>query len=155
MILSMLLTMVLGFGVITIATIALLNVAGLRVHDLREVKQQRESVVLAYTYNSQNAYKLRSSIGKLPRRLTWAATVGVLYLVGCYALVGFGFFDGVQDAVDSQKMDSTEHLGRIVFIITWAPVTGYVTVLLWVAGSISKRCYIVLKEVEHRRPRQA
>lgn len=150
MIVSVLVTMLLGFGVITVATIALLNVAGLRVHDLREVKQQGESV-LAYTYTSHRAYKLRSSVGKLPRRLTWGATIGVLYVAVCFAFVSLGFSVHVQDAADGQKTAEIERLERIG-IVTWAPITGYVMALLWVAGSISRRCYVVLREVEHRRP---
>ena len=150
MILSMLLTMVFGFGVITLATIALLNVAGLRIHDLREVKRDDESV-FAYAYVSKEAYDLRESVGKLPRWLTWGAirrcvvyddTDGNLRLVA-------GFPIGVQEAVDSQK--TMDHLEPID-IIVWVPITGYVAVLLWLAGSISRRCYVVLKEIEHRQP---
>ena len=150
MILSMLLTMVFGFGVITLATIALLNVAGLRVHDLREVKRDDESV-FAYAYVSKDAYDIRESVGKLPRWLTWGAIIAVLFttiLTATYAFVA-GLPIGVQEAVDSQKtMDHLEPIG----IITWVPITGYVAVMLWIAGSISRRCYVVLKEIEHRLP---
>lgn len=150
MILSMLLTMVFGFGVITLATIALLNVAGLRVHDMREIKLDDESA-FAYAYVSKDAYDLRESVGKLPRWLTWGAIIAVLFttiLTATYAFVA-GLPIGVQEAVDSQKtMDHLEPIG----IITWVPITGYVAVMLWIAGSISRRCYVVLKEIEHRLP---
>lgn len=150
MILSMLLTMVFGFGVVTLATIALLNVAGLRIHDLREVKRG-EGSVFVYAYISKEANDLREAIGKLPRWLTWGAIMAVLFttvLTATYAFV-VGSPIGVQEAVDSQNtMDHLEPIG----IITWVPVTGYVAVLLWIAGSISRRCYVVLKEAEHRRP---
>ena len=147
MILSVLLTMVFGFGVLTLATIALLNVAGLRVHDLREERRAGESI-LAYAYTSKGAYDLRSAVGKLPRRLKWGATVAVVLVMVLYASVESGA------SVDPQGGLGREHLTP-VGIITWASIAAYVVALLWVAASISRRCYVVLKEMGHRRPQTA
>ena len=146
MILSILLTMVFGFGVLTLATIALLNVAGLRMHDLREERRPDESV-FTYAYASKRAYDLRSSVGKLPRRLKWGATVAVALVMVLYAWADPGSSTGVQEPGDSG------HLGP-VGIITWVSIATYVVALLWVAASISRRCYVVMQESEHRRPRR-
>lgn len=146
MILSMLLTMVFGFGVLTLATIALLNVAGLRMHDLREEQRSGESSV-AYAYTSQGAYDLRSSVGKLPRRLKWGATLAVALVMGLYASVDPAASGDAQEALGG------EHLTP-VGIITWVSIAAYVVALLWVAASISRRCYVVLQETEHRGPSQ-
>lgn len=165
MILSMLLTIVFGFGVITLATIALLNVAGLRIHDLRVEKRKKEKgkrkePVVVYVYTSQSARDLRISVSKLPSRLKWGAIIAVSFVVVLYTLVDSALpstmierpieaallgGEPTKDAYAS-RVDTAEHL-RPVSIITWAPIAGYVLVLLIVAGSISKRCYVVLKEV--------
>lgn len=146
MILSILLTMVFGFGVLTLATIALLNVAGLRVHDLREEGRPDESV-FTYAYASKRAYDLRSSVGKLPRRLKWGATVAVALVMVLYAWADPGSSTGAQGTSDSGHLTP-------VGIITWVSIAGYVVALLWVAASISRRCYVVMQEAEHRRPRR-
>lgn len=153
MILAILLTMVFGFGVITLATIALLNVAGMRVHDLREVRRERSPSVFRYAYTSPSAYALRSSVGKLPRRLMWGAIIAVSFVTASYAIVDSGTSVDAQECecVDGQRTVDMRHLDPIG-VITWVPITGYVVVLLWVAGSISRRCYVVMKEIDHRRP---
>ena len=145
MIFSILLTMVFGFGVITIATIALLNVAGLRLHDLREVKHSDE-FTFEYAYSTKSAYDLRTDVGKLPRRLTSAAVVALLFVTALNALA----YALVDAPILGQSTANVGHLTPIA-IITWLSITSYVAVLLCVAGSISTRCYAVLKDIENRR----
>lgn len=165
MILSMLLTIVFGFGVITVATIALLNVAGLRLHDLREIKQKddndQDKPVFEFVYTSTCARDLRDSFGKLPSRLMWGAIIAVLAVVCLYVFVGLTV--DLQEATNAKQETGiqaahpgrdAEHL-RPVNIITWMSIAGYVLALLFVAGSISGRCYVALSEDVHpQRPKQ-
>lgn len=162
MILSMLLTIVFGFGVITVATIALLNVAGLRLHDLREVgKAGQVKPIFAFVYTSESARDLRESFGKLPSRLMWGAISALLGVVCLYSFVGLWVdiqeIIGIKQETDIQATHSgrdAEHL-RPVNVITWVTIAGYVLVLLLVAGSISRRCYVALSEnVQPQRPIQ-
>lgn len=63
---EILLPMVFGFGVLTLATVALLNAAGHRLHELQVMDQQGPRFAFAYTYSSKAAAELRLSFWRPP-----------------------------------------------------------------------------------------
>ena len=78
MILQILLTIVFGFGVLTLATVALLNAAGHRLHDGERLKYSGGKVQFMYKYPNDKAEKLRIWFARLPVWLGIAATIAVI-----------------------------------------------------------------------------
>ena len=69
MTMQVLLSMVFGFGVVTLATVALLNAAGHRLFELQVLSRRGEDFSFVYTYNSEADAELRLAFSRLPLRL--------------------------------------------------------------------------------------
>ena len=74
MILQILLTIVFGFGVLTLATVALLNTAGHHLHDGERRGFANNTVQFEYTYPTNNAERLRWWFAAIPVCLRFGST---------------------------------------------------------------------------------
>lgn len=135
-----LLTVVFGFGVVTLATVALLNVAGHRLHELQLLNKRDRDFAFMYTYSSERAAKLRVSFSRLPLWLGGAAVVVVSLTYGLVFLSEASPKSQVQvKATDEVVYPS------IVDQITWAAVGAYVLTLVGITSVLSARLYRVLR----------
>ena len=78
MILQILLTIVFGFGVLTLATVALLNTAGHRLHDGERKGLANNAVQFEYKYPADDAERLRWWFAAVPVWLGIAASMAVI-----------------------------------------------------------------------------
>ena len=69
MTMQVLLSIVFGFGVLTLAAVALLNAAGQRLYELQVLDKRSRDFAFVYTYSSKPAADLRLSFSRLPLRL--------------------------------------------------------------------------------------
>ena len=140
MILQILLTIVFGFGVLTLATVALLNAAGHRLHDGKRLKYSGGKVQFMYKYPNDKAEKLRIWFARLPVWLGIAATTAVISAGVLYVCAG------PQPQLPPNEPDAS-HLSSIS-IITWVGMGLYVLALVVVTTVLSWRLYAVLRDVE-------
>ena len=142
MILQLILTMTFGFGVMTLATIALLNTAGHRLHDLHNIGEGPEPTFI-YTYISDHATRLRRWFATMPLALGIAAIV---------AIVAVGTMYGVSDTPvppepqsnGEEKADRT-HL-EAQSIAMWVTVSFYVVALSGVTATFSFLSYKAIQQ---------
>ena len=134
MILQILLTIVFGFGVLTLATVALLNTAGHKMHD-----GEQKGLLFRFRYRSDDAERLRRRFAKLPVWLGSAASVAVISTGALYAWVP-------QPQLPPGEADAS-HLSPIS-IITWVGMGSYVLALVVVTTWLSRRHYIVMQDVD-------
>lgn len=83
MILQILLTIVFGFGVLTLATAALLNTAGHRLHDGERKGLANNAVQFEYKYPTDDAERLRWWFAIVPIWLGIAASMAVISVGHC------------------------------------------------------------------------
>lgn len=160
------LTAVFGFGVLTVATVALLNVACLRLHDVQKKEQKKgkkdleggaeegpktaigseaDELRYVYVYNSANAFAERDRLRHLPSFLAWTG-VGAIVLV--QVLYGIAYLTAPHAGGDSPcACPSDRGPVTVLDIITWMSIASYVLVLLCVAAWVSNRVYGVLSRV--------
>lgn len=150
------LTAIFGFGVLTVATVALLNVACLRLHDVQEkgkdeaAKQQSgadgsdrvsagvqtvDRFLYAYVYDSASAFSERDKLRHLPSFLAWT---GVGAIVFVQVLYGIAYLT---------TCPSERECNAVLDVVTWMSITSYVLVLLGVAAVVSNKVYGVLAKV--------
>ena len=140
MILQILLTIGFGFGVLTLATVALMNAAGHRLYDGERLGYAAGRVRFRYRYPTDRAEKLRKWFARLPLGLGLAATFMVVAAGSVYV------FAGPQPQPPSDGLDDS-HLSPIS-IFTWAGMGVYVLALVVVTTVLSRRLYTVLGDVE-------
>lgn len=120
------LTAIFGFGVLTVATVALLNVACLRLHDVQKKYQnatdgsQPDRFLYVYVYDSMSAFAERDKLRHLPSFLAW---------MGAGAIVLVQFLYGV------------------AYLTACPNEEEYVLALLCVAAVVSNKVYRVLDKV--------
>lgn len=142
MILQILLTIVFGFGVLTLATVALLNTAGHRLHDGERKGFANNVVQFEYKYPTDDAGRLRWWFAIVPIWLGIAACMAVISVGALYALIG------AQPQVQPEEGAAyTSHLDP-VSIVTWVVMGLYVLALVVVTTWLSRRLYTVLQNVE-------
>lgn len=135
------LTVLFGIGVLTVATIALLNVACLRLHDVQKTDSDEAKdgrfvrLLYAYVYDSMQAFIAREELRSLPAFLGWMGMGAILYMQVLYVA-----------ALSTTDPNERESIG-VWDAITWASMTSYVTALLLVAAWVSNKVYGVLNEV--------
>ena len=118
---QILLSMVFGFGIITVATVALMNTAGLRLFDLEALgKEEGRKLAFAYRYDSKLAASLRVWFARMPLFLGLGAVVAVLSTYGLYV-----------DSTESTSMGA----------LAWRIMAGYVLVLVLVTAVFSAVLY--------------
>lgn len=137
MILQILLTIVFGFGVLTLATIALLNTAGHKLHGGERLGFAKGKVQFRYDYPSDDAETLRKWFARLPVWLGLAATVAVVSAGALYVCAG----QGHQGQADSSHLQP-------VSVVTWVGMGVYVLALVVVTTWLSRWLYAVLQDVE-------
>lgn len=125
------LTTIFGFGVLTLAAIALLNVACMRLHDVQKKAAEASRFAYAYIYDGPRAHTAREDLRSLPSLLGWTGFVAIV-MVQVLHLVASGNSSAVLDAV------------------TWMAIASYVLVLLAVAAVVSNRVYGAMAEVNLR-----
>ena len=140
MILQILLTIVFGFGVLTLATIALLNTAGHRLYDGEHLGLSEGRAQFRYRYPTDKAEKLRKWFGRVPIGLGLAASIAVISAGALYA------FAGPQPQLPLGEQDAS-HLNPLS-IITWVGMGLYVLALVIVTTALSRCLYAVLQDVE-------
>ena len=97
--LQVMLSMILGFGILTVATVALLNVAGHRLHDLEAFEKRGRECAFVYKYNSKAAADLRLWFARLPWFLLFGAFVAIGLTLGLLVEATTRFSEqGAQDA---------------------------------------------------------
>ena len=121
------LTIVFGFGIITLATVALLNVAGHRLHELQILDRRGRDFAFVYTYSSKAAADLRVWFSRLPLWLGVAAVAGVSLTCGLFVWATLASEDGLQPS--------------LVDVITWGATGTYVIALVGVTTWLSARLY--------------
>ena len=131
MTLQVLLSMILGFGILTLATVALLNVAGHRLHDLEVFEKRGRECAFVYKYSSKAAAELRLWFARLP----WFLLFGAFLAIGCtLALLveAIAYFSerGAQDAQDAKVLDWM-----------WLIMATYVLILVLVTTIMSGVLY--------------
>lgn len=125
------LTTIFGLGVLTLATIALLNVACIRLHDVQHMATEAGRAVYAYVYDSAKAHAAREDLRSLPSFLGWTGFIAVA-MVQVLHVVAYST-DGNSIAV----------LGAI----TWTAIASYVLVLLAAAALVSNQVYGAMADV--------
>ena len=138
MILQILLTIVFGFGVLTLATVALLNTAGHKLHDGKRLGFAKGKVQFRYDYPSDDAETLRKWFARLPIWLGFAAAVAVVSAGALYVCAG---------PQGHMAEAETSHLNP-VSVITWVGMGLYVLALVGVTTWLSRWLYAVLQDVE-------
>ena len=130
MTLQVLLSMVLGFGVLTLATVALLNAAGHRLHDLELLGKSGLECAFVYKYSSRPAANLRLWFSRLPWFLLFGALVAMActFALHCKAV-----------HVSEQEVDTKGTAMPVNW--TWVTMALYVLVLLVVTTVMSRRLY--------------
>lgn len=132
------LTAVFGIGVLTVATVALLNVACLRIHDVQRTDGiEMGRILYAYVYDSVSAFEAREKLRNLPTLLGWAGVGAIGIMQSLYAAAYFTTCSNEQESI------------AIWNVITWASIVSYVVALLFVSAWVSNKVYGVLSEV-HR-----
>lgn len=136
MTMQVLLSMVFGFGVVTLATVALLNAAAHRLFELQVLSRRGEDFSFVYTYNSEADAELRLAFSRLPLRLGGAAIVVVLLTYGL-------FFWSTVSASTQAPVPVVEGVARqsAIGTIAWAAIGMYVMALVVVTTSLSARLY--------------
>lgn len=135
------LTVLFGIGVLTVATIALLNVACLRLHDVQKIDSDEAKdgrlvrFLYAYVYDSTPALMAREELRSLPAFLGWMGMGAILFMQVLYVVAPL-----------TTSPNDQESIG-VWDAITWASMTSYVTALLLVAAWVSNKVYGVLNEV--------
>ena len=135
------LTVLFGIGVLTVATIALLNVACLRLHDVQKIDGDEAKdgrlvrFLYAYVYDSTPALMAREELRSLPTFLGWMGMGAILFMQVLYVVAPL-----------TTSPNDQESIG-VWDAITWASMTSYVTALLLVAAWVSNKVYGVLNEV--------
>lgn len=142
MILQILLTIVFGFGVLTLATVALLNTAGHRLHDGERKGLANNAVQFEYKYPTDDAERLRGWFATVPIWLGIAASVAVTSVGALYAMIG--------DQPQMRPEEGAAHTSHLdpVSIVTWVGMGLYVLALVVVTTWLSRRLYTVLQNVE-------
>lgn len=125
------LTTIFGLGVLTLATIALLNVACIRLHDVQRKATEAGRLVYAYVYDGAKAHAAREDLRSLPSFLGWTGFVAVALVLVLHL------------APYSTSGDAIAALNAI----TWTLIASYVLVLLCVAALVSSRIYGAMAEV--------
>ena len=141
MILQILLTIVFGFGVLTLATVALLNTAGHRLHDGERRGFANQAVQFEYKYPTDDAARLRWWFAGLPIWLGMAASIAVISVGALYVSIG------ARPRVRAGEGVYASHLDPLS-IVTWVGMGLYVLALVIVTTCLSRRLYTVLQDVE-------
>ena len=123
-------TTIFGFGVLTLAMIALLNVACMRLHDVQKRAAEASRFAYAYIYDGPKAHTAREDLRSLPSLLGWTGFVAIVMVQ-------------VLHLVDSASGNSSSVLDAV----TWMAIASYVLVLLAVAAVVSNRVYGAMAEV--------
>lgn len=135
------LTAIFGFGVLTVATVALLNVACLRLHDVQKKYEnaadgsQPDRFLYVYVYDSMSAFAERDKLRHLPSFLAWMGA-GAIVLV--QLLYGVAYLTACPNEEESNA---------ILDVVTWVSILSYVLALLCVAAVVSNKVYRVLDKV--------
>ena len=137
MTMQVLLSIVFGFGVLTLAAVALLNAAGQRLYELQVLDKRSRDFAFVYTYSSKPAADLRLSFSRLPLRLGSTAVVAVLVTYGLFVWAGSGA------SPTSVQAEGGVH-PSLAEIITWTMMGAYVLALVGIATVLSTRLYGVL-----------
>ena len=136
------LTIIFGVGVLTLATVALLNVACLRLHDVQKKDRKTSEgsgtdnrLLYAYVYDGVRAFEAREKLRSLPAFLGWtgAGAIAFMQLLGGIAYL--------------TTSPSERESAAIFDVVTWATIAAYVLALLFVAAWVSNKVYGVLSEV--------
>lgn len=125
------LTTIFGFGVLTLATIALLNVACMRLHDVQKKNDEASGFAYAYIYDGPKAHTARGDLRSLPSLLGWTGFVAIV-MVQVLHLVAYSTSGTATAVLDA---------------VTWMSIVSYVLVLLAVAAVVSNRVYGAMAEV--------
>ena len=126
------LTTLFGIGVLTLATIALLNVACIRLHDVQKRDGNRKRrFAYAYVYDGQKAHEARAGLRNLPSFLGWTGFL-MIAMVQLFHIVAYS---------------TNEESAALLDIITWMSIASYVLALLGVAALVSRRIYHAMAEV--------
>ena len=142
MILPLILTMTFGFGVMTLATIALLNTAGHRLHDLHNVCGGPEPTFV-YTYIDDTATTLRRWFAAMPLGLGIAAIIAVVAVAAMYVMLDLP----LPPDPESNKADRTHLEARS--ILMWVTVSGYVVALSGFTATLSFFTYKTIQNYPH------
>ena len=139
MIPQLLLTVALGIGVLTLATIGVFNTAGLRIHDHVKVGDERKGSrtvpTFSHVYWGDQAQHLRIALGNLPR--TAMAMAAALAIV----LLAVGFTAHVR-VVDQGNPQGVYPYVLVILSATSAFVAG----ALYCAYRVSRKLYTVMHE---------
>ena len=142
MILQLVLTLSLGFGVLSLASVALLNTAGHKLHDIRKVGKNPSTgkTFLTFICSSDEATMLRKSFARMPIGICWGAAVGI-------AVLGLIAYFGIDPSITPKpdKPDSV-HL-QPYGVVLWASVSVYAGFLVYLTGRISRKFYKILQSV--------
>ena len=119
------LTVSIGVGVLTLATMALLNTAGLKLHDVTEDKDKKVS---RFTYDSGLAHELRRSFAAMPEALGAGVVFFVIFMAAMYS-----------ESVEGGHSETFFKIGVPL------SVAVYIGLLLYVTVRLSRRIYGVLR----------
>lgn len=138
MTLQLVVTLVFGFGVVTVAVIALMNTASLRLHDLyqqvepenKDGKQIRPQY--QFVYGTDEAQTLRNALAELPPRLGAAAVLSIILLTAMHLVVS--------------QLDVKTSILSADGVITWFAVGSYVCRVVYIATARSRDLYDVMQD---------
>lgn len=128
--------MAFGFGVLALATVALLNVAGHKLHDLEVLDREGRNFAFVYRYDSNAAARLRKWFSRLPLLVGFGALVAMLATFGLFA-----------EATAVRPRQDTQGASTPIDAFTWTMVImgGYVLVLVIVTSILSAGLYHAIR----------
>ena len=143
MILQLVLTLSLGFGVLSLASIALLNTAGHKLHDIRKVGKKPfnwKDLFNLYISSSDEATMLRKSFARMPIGICWGAAVGI-------AVLGLIAYFGIDPSTTPKPGEPDSVHLQPYGVVLWASVSVYAGFLVYLTGRISRKFYKILQSV--------
>lgn len=142
------LTTIFGFGVLTLAAIALLNVACLRLHEVQKKDEQggpgkqRDGAAgqagrfsYTYVYDSKRAFEARDTLRSLPSFLGWTGVAAIVFVQLLHGIARL------------TVIPHEREFAAVLGVITWMSAASYVLVLLCVAAVVSNKVYGAMDEV--------
>ena len=159
MTLQLLLSMAVAIGILTLAVIALMNVAGVRLHELhaKMVDKPSSRPSFAYTYSKDRAEKVRRGFRRLPFAFGCAATIATaavacaIWLAPPLTAEGEPKRPNAVPTATSAKLTADAHAGRDTShmqplgIALLAATTAYVLLMIAIATFLSRRLYAAMQ----------
>ena len=134
------LTVIIAFGIITVAALALANVVGIRIHDHERYSNGGDRL---YYYLSDDAQELRQLFRKLPG---WFRNRYLIFNFLVIISIAYGLSCSKESKVNSPLSDPIfQEQGIVLFVLAMVAVYKFLVVIR--TTRISSHLYRVLRDV--------